>query len=100
MPTQDEIKARIRIEPWSEIRSQLKNEKLFNLNYQANFLQVALALAEDDEQTLRHYLTNGALRRPPQAQVDKWDKTPDKSFQLVIVEGYILFQEIVGKKKY
>ena len=98
--SKSDLKSRIRIEPWSEIRGQLNNEKMLNLTYQADFLKVAAAISDNDGEVLRYYMNKGALRRPGQSQIEKWDLLPKKNFQLIIVEGYILFQELIEKRKY
>lgn len=98
MATKNDIREQIRRAPWSELKIRLGNGSLFNIPYQVDFVQVGLAVANDDEATLRHYMNLNALKPPTEAQISKWELLPDKSFQYLIIEGHVLIQEVIEKK--
>ncbi len=55
----------------------------------------AEAIARDDADTVRAWLTRGALRRPDAQERATWPDDPDRRWLALVVAPFVLVQELV-----
>ena len=67
---------------------------MFWVDLKLDLIQVAQSIAEDNTAQVASWLKSGELQRPTQEQVEDWDKTPARIFKSIVVQPYVLIQEI------
>ncbi len=60
-----------------------------------DFLEVAIAIAEDDAAKVQDYLRAGEVWKPELAQLSDWCVDTQLQFQYVVLQPYVLAQVIV-----
>lgn len=61
-----------------------------------DFLEVAVAIAEDASPKVSEWMQAGQLGRSTDDHLKLWNEMPDKAFQMVVVAPYVLVQEILA----
>lgn len=78
--------------PWKDLRIHLQRDAIVLVAEGLVLLDVAVAVAEDDKARVEGWVAAGELSKPTAAQVCAWEKQLDKSFQMLIVQPFILLQ--------
>lgn len=84
--------------PWEWLKPHLDRGTLLNVGFNMDLVDVAFRIAKDDVDYIRKLMNGNFLRRPTPVQIEKWDKTPEKKFRFIIVQPYVLIQEILEKQ--
>lgn len=86
--TQDEAK-------WSWLKPHALRDAVILVHTSLDILDVGVEIAGDNSTKVRDWLKQGMLKKLTHAQVQAWDKTPDKRFMCMIVAPYVLAQELL-----
>jgi hypothetical protein len=60
-----------------------------------DLLETGLKIAQDDTATVGAWIAARKLSKPTREQLDAWNAEPTKKFLSVVVQPYVLVQEIV-----
>ncbi len=60
-----------------------------------DLLEVGLAIANDNVATVQHWISEQLIYKPSHEQVESWNQTPEQHFLALIVQPYVLVQELV-----
>lgn len=77
---------------WRELRIHLRRDALITVADQLNLLAVADAVVADDTTQVETWIAAGQLAKPSAAELEEWEKSPEKPFLMLIVQPYILIQ--------
>ncbi len=61
-----------------------------------DLLEVGVALASDNVATVQHWISEQLLHKPFAEQLVEWNTDPTKRFQALIVQPYVLVQELAA----
>jgi hypothetical protein len=53
-------------------------------------LDVAVAIAKDDQMSVRHWISEALITKPSQQQLSDWNGNPEQKFTTVIVQPFVL----------
>jgi hypothetical protein len=84
----------IEMATWQELRPHLERDALIIVQSDLDLLTAAQAVAADDAGSVRLWLDQGALGKPSATQVEEWTAEPLRSFGFIIVQPYVLIQEM------
>jgi len=59
-----------------------------------DLLEVGVALASDNVATVQHWISEQLIAKPSLAQISNWNSDRTKRFNSLIVQPYVLVQEI------
>ena len=79
---------------WQDLRIHLQRDAIILISADLDIIQVAVALAEDDSRQVETWITSGAIGKPSRQQLDGWEEDLEKRFRMLIVQPFILVQEI------
>src|SRR5690606_9344104 len=82
---------------WEWLKPHLEKGTLLNIAFNMDLVEVSYRIAKDDVEYIKKLMNGNFLRRPTLAQIEKWDKLPAKKFRFIIVQPYVLIQEILEK---
>ena len=81
---------------WQELQPFFARGALLQVAGEADLVEVAVAVAEDDQTKVAAWLTSGQLAKMPAEQAQDWlEHDPD--LWSVVVAPWVLVQERVGK---
>jgi hypothetical protein len=79
---------------WVDLRDHAERGAIFMIPPDLILSDVGLALAQDNTVQIEGWIKAGELSRPTPAQIKKWDLTPERQFQFLIIQPYVLIQEL------
>ena len=80
---------------WSLLRPHMERGALILVSPKMSIVNVAVAVAEDDAEKVGKWIESGKLSKPDQEQLDKWNAAPKTLLNMLIVQPYVLAQEVV-----
>lgn len=79
---------------WQDLRIHLQRDAIILVAADLDIIQVAVAVAEDDSRQVEAWITGGEIGKPSRRQLDDWEQDLEKRFRMLIVQPFILVQEI------
>jgi hypothetical protein len=89
----EKLAAEVDLVPWSEMRSHALAGRLFLVAGSLDLLQVAAAIALDAATEVAGWVEDGSLIRPGGREVERLDDAPQREFQCVIVQPFVLARD-------
>lgn len=80
---------------WRDLQAHVLREAVFLVAPDLDLLTCAMAIADDDTDTVGGWIASGKLTRPNREQLETWEHDPDKAFLAVPVQPYALAQEVI-----
>jgi len=74
---------------WATLGPHAKRGGLFLVSERAPIVEVAYAVATDDSDAVKAWIEDRTIRRPTQAEMDRWESDP-VAFEAIIVQPYVL----------
>jgi hypothetical protein len=59
-------------------------------------VDVGVAIANDDTATVQHWISEGLIAKPSSAQLSAWNQDETCRFSALIVQPYVLIQELTS----
>lgn len=82
---------------WEDLAAHQARGALLLADPRLDFLEVAHAIAADDHKRVEGWLRDGTLRRAGDADRLAYEANGQARFQLVVVQPWVLAQELVGQ---
>ncbi|WP_321366144.1 DUF2288 domain-containing protein [uncultured Desulfuromusa sp.] len=79
---------------WRELRIHLQRDAIIVVADELDLIAVGVAVAEDDKKSVESWIAANQLGKPNEQQLESWEQEPDKSFQMLIVQPFILIQSV------
>lgn len=83
---------------WEWLKPHLQRGTLLLIAFNLDLAEVAYRISQDDTDYIRKLMNGNFLKRPSEEQIHKWDQTPEREFRFIIVQPYVLMQEIMTKQ--
>lgn len=81
---------------WQTIMPHAKRDAVIVVSEHLNLLDVGLAIAQDQTLSVQHWISEQLIHKPNAEQLSVWNDSPNKSFQALIVQPYVLIQEVAS----
>ena len=79
---------------WRELRIHLQRDAIIVVGPSLDLIDTAVAVADDDTNRVQEWMTDGLIGKPEKEQLEVWEADLDRSFQMLIVQPYILIQSV------
>lgn len=79
---------------WRDLRIHLQRDAIILVEQNLDLISVATAVAEDDKSQVEAWISAGKLGKPSQSQLEAWENELAKPFRMLIVQPYILAQQV------
>lgn len=79
---------------WAWIARHADRDALILVHADLNLLEVGIKVALDDVAQIQEWIEQGKLKKPLKAQLDSWQAAPTTKFLSLIVQPYVLAQEL------
>lgn len=83
---------------WEWLKPHLQRGTLLLIAFNLDLAEVAYRISQDDTEYIRKLMNGNFIKRPSDEHIEKWDKTPEREFRFIIVQPYVLMQEIMVKQ--
>ncbi len=80
---------------WSWLKPHSQRDALIIVRKDMDLLHVAREIADDNSKLVQTWISTGVLNKPTVEQLVEWDRIPARKFLAVVVQPYVLIQEIV-----
>jgi hypothetical protein len=78
---------------WEWLEPHLQRDAVIFVSQQLPLVQVAAAIANDQVAIVQDWITQQLIFKPSPTLVEQLNQTPDRRFQSLIVQPYVLLQE-------
>lgn len=92
--TRDTLKEALDVAEWSWLTPHLERESLVIVSQDLDILDVGVKIVEDDVKQVQQWITTEEISKPTPAQCKAWEANPTKKFTTLIVQPYVLAQEL------
>ena len=79
---------------WKELRAHLQRDAIILVSPTLDLIETAVAVADDDKNSVETWIAEGLLGKPTAEQLDCWEAELDMPFNMLIVQPFILIQEV------
>jgi hypothetical protein len=79
---------------WAWLKPHLHRDAVWMVRAPIDLLQVARDIAEDHALKIQAFLNEGSLFKLDSVQIELWNQDPLKKFNIVIVQPFVLVQEL------
>ena len=79
---------------WRELKIHLQRDAIIVVSAELDLVTVGVAVAEDDKGSVEAWIAANQLGKPSEKQLENWEKQADQLFQMLIVQPYILIQDL------
>ncbi len=90
----EKLKSEIEKATWPLLEEHHKREALLVVDLELDLVTVAAAVAEDDVENVKNWLSTEKLLRPTEEMVQSWEENPELGFRFIIIQPYVIAQEI------
>jgi hypothetical protein len=80
----------------SDLTAHLARNGVWIVGPQLSLLDCAVAIAEDDTESVSAWLADGSLRRPSPDERARWPADADRTWLAVVVQPFVLVQLQTG----
>ncbi len=76
------------------LKPHIQKDAVILVTPDLDLLDVAVAIASDNTQSVQHWIGEQLLVKPSSAILSRWNTNPHQKFQATIVQPYVLVKEI------
>ena len=80
---------------WKDLKEHITRNAIILISPELNITDAAVEIAQDHVDLVSTWLQEKKIAKPDQELLDEWEKNPDKHFGFIIVQPYVLIQEIL-----
>ncbi|ERN42671.1 uncharacterized conserved small protein [Rubidibacter lacunae KORDI 51-2] len=79
---------------WEAIAPHSRRDAVVVVSPSLDMVEVGIAIAEDNVTSVQHWIQIGAIHKPSSGQLTEWNAMPSRRFNALIVQPYVLIQEL------
>lgn len=79
---------------WRELRIHLQRDAIIIAAAELDLIAVGVAVAKDDSALVEAWIAAAQLGKPTENQLKSWEQESEKMFQMLIIQPFILIQDI------
>ncbi|AFY33670.1 DUF2288 domain-containing protein [Calothrix sp. PCC 7507] len=79
---------------WEWLIPHVKRDAVILVTPKLNLLDVGIAIAGDKISEVQQWIDQQLLAKPSTVQLGEWNANPNKRFSTLIIQPYVLIQEI------
>ncbi|MDY6783712.1 MAG: DUF2288 domain-containing protein [Cyanobacteriota bacterium] len=79
---------------WDWVLPHARRDAAIVVSSALDLLDVGVAIANDDTSRVQRWIETQQIQKPSVAQLSHWNETPSKRFNAIIVQPFVVIQEI------
>lgn len=89
-----ELAGRMGEAEWDWLMPHAERDALVIVSPTLDLLDVGVAIASDDASSVQQWIDKQLLKKPSRSQLSDWNKLRTKRFNALILQPYVLIQDI------
>jgi hypothetical protein len=81
---------------WGWLYPHLQRGAVILVSNDLNLVEVGKAIANDTTTLVKGWIQKRLIGKPTVEQIQLWDKSPEKKFMSIVVQPYVLVQEMLS----
>jgi hypothetical protein len=81
---------------WQWLQPHVERDVVILVSPKLDLVNVAEVIANDQVAVVQDWIAQQLIYKPSPALVEEWNQTPERRFKAVIVQPYVLLQDIPG----
>ena len=77
---------------WATIIPHAKRDAVIVVDGNLDLITVGMAIATDRVNQVNHWISELLIHKPSESELTAWNDQPDREFQTLIVQPYVLIQ--------
>ncbi len=78
------------------LKPHIQKDAVIIVDPELDLLDVGVAIASDNTQSVQHWIGEQLLVKPSPEILNRWNANPDRKFQAIIIQPYILVKEMAA----
>jgi hypothetical protein len=78
------------------LKPHIQKDAVILVDSGLDILDVGVAIASDNTQSVQHWIGEQLLVKPSPEILNRWNTHPDRKFQAMIIQPYILVKELAA----
>ncbi|MCB0412695.1 MAG: DUF2288 family protein [Bdellovibrionales bacterium] len=91
-----QLKKEINKADWEMLKPHADRDAIIVVDQELELADVAAAVVKDDSDTVKNWMDLKKVGKPLAEQLTEWGNNPNKSFIFIIVQPYVLVQEMAN----
>ncbi len=79
---------------WEWLIPHVKRDSVLVVAKELNLVEVGIAIASDNLTSVQHWISEQLIQKPSETQLSNWNSDLQKRFNTLIVQPYVLIQEL------
>ena len=79
---------------WNDIKPHAQRDAVIVVNEKLDLLDVGVAIAQDDQMSVEHWITEQLISKPSNQQLSDWNVNQTQLFKTLIVQPFVLVQSV------
>ncbi|MGD1921103.1 MAG: DUF2288 domain-containing protein [Pleurocapsa sp.] len=79
---------------WQELLPHAKRDAVIVVKSELDLSEVAAEIAQDNTSSVQGWIADKSIAKPTVDQLSKWNDNPQKQFTALIVQPFVVVQEI------
>ena len=79
---------------WKDLQPHAKRDAVIVVKSELDLPEVAVAIAEDNTALVQGWIGDRSIFKPTSEQLTNWNSTPQKQFTTLIVQPFVIVQEV------
>lgn len=79
---------------WKDLQPHAKRDAIIVIKPELDLAEVAVAIAEDDANSVQQWIEQESIGKPNAEQLTKWNQSPEKEFTALIVQPFVVVKEV------
>ena len=77
---------------WEHLKPHLVHDAIIIVSQELNLIDIGVLVAQDQNEKISSLISDGLITKPNEIQISEWEINPQKSFQAIIIQPYVLVQ--------
>jgi hypothetical protein len=91
-----ELEEALDVAEWDWLAPHARRDSLIVVDAALNLLDVGVAIANDNVVSVQHWIDEDLIHKPSPGQILEWNANQTKQFTALIVQPYVLVQELLA----
>jgi hypothetical protein len=79
---------------WNWLAPHARRDSVIVVGPELDLLDVAVAIANDNTTSVQHWIAEALIYKPSPTQLSDWNQNQTKRFSALIIQPYVLVQEL------
>lgn len=81
---------------WGWLKPHIERDAVIVVSRELSLLEASVCIAQNETPKVDGWISQGLLAKPTLEQIEAWNREPQKPFMSVVVQPFVLIQEVMS----